>query len=133
MADYATALGARLRADATVAGLVGTRVYWTNRPQNSLLPAIRLNGVVDPRPQHLKGYHGARVTLVQADCMAATKDASMQVAEAVIAALAQPATFGGVKFGRTSVEAVRPDAGEDTPSGYVHLTSVDLLVEHRLA
>ena len=86
----------------------------------------------DPRPEHLNGYDGARQTRVQCDCFAATYGAARQLAEKVITAVAQPATAGGVVFGRVKAEGPR-DLGEDTSSGFIHRASVDLLVEHRLA
>lgn len=132
MPDFATALHGRLTAAPAVAAVVGTRVYWVNRPQNSPLPAIRLQTISDPRPEHLGGYDAARVTRVQADCFASSYGAARQLAEKVIAALAEPATFGGVKFGRIKAEGPR-DLGEDVATAYVHRASMDLLVEHRLA
>lgn len=132
MPDFATALHSRLTAAGPVATAVGTRVYWVNRPQGSALPAIRLQTISDPRPEHLQGYDAARVTRVQADCFATTYGAARQLAEKVVTALAEPATVGGVIFGHIKAEGPR-DLGEDTTSGFVHRASMDLLVEHRLA
>lgn len=132
MPDFASALHARLTADPQVAASVSMRVYWVNRPQNSDLPAIRLQTISDPRPEHLNGYDGARVVRVQADCFATTYGGARQLAEKVIAAVSAPATAGGIVFGHTKAEGPR-DLGEDTASGFVHRASVDLLVEHRLA
>lgn len=139
MPDFASALHARLTGDADVAALVDTRVYWVNRPQNSPLPAIRLQTISDPRPEHLGGYDAARVTRVQADCFAQAKadgtggyKQARALAEKVIAAVAAPATVGGVVFGHTKAEGPH-DLGEDTAAGFIHRASVDLLVEHRLA
>jgi len=130
MADFASSLYARLAADAPVSAVVGTKIYWVIVPQNAALPYIRMQTISDPRPEHLKGYDGARVTRVQADCFAATYGAGRQLAEKVITALATPASFGGVQFGRVKAEGPR-DLGEDTASGFVHRASVDLLIEHR--
>lgn len=132
MADFASALYARLTDDAPVAAVVGTRVYWVNRPQASALPAIRLQTISDVRSENLSGYDRARVTRVQADCFAMTYGAARQLAEKVIAAVAEPETAGGVQFGRGRAEGPR-DLGEDTSSGFIHRASVDLLLEHRLA
>lgn len=130
MADFATALRARLLADAEVSGTT-TRVHWGIVPQGAALPYIRLQTISDPRPQHLGGYDGARSTRVQADCFAASYGAARGLAEDVIAAVAVPATVGGVQFGRVKAEGPR-DLGEDTASGFVFRASVDLLVEHHL-
>lgn len=132
MADFASALHARLTNDFDVAALVGTRVYPVIVPQNAQMPYVRYQTISDPRPEHLGGYDGARVTRVQADCFAQTYSAGRQLAEAIIAALAEPAQVTGVRFGRIKAEGPR-DLGEDTPKGFIHRASVDLLVEHRSA
>lgn len=132
MADFATALRARLIADADVSPLVGTKIYWGIVPQSAALPYVRLQTVSDVRPQHLGGYQGARVTRVQADCFSSSYGGARAIAEEVIAAVATPVTTGGVQFGRVKAEGPR-DLGEDTAAGYVHRASLDLLVEHTLA
>lgn len=132
MADFAAALRARLIADATVAGVVGTRVHWTLVPQDSALPYIRLQTVSDLRPSDLEGYDGTRETRVQADCFATRHAAARTLAEAVIAAAIAPFTQDGVAFGRIEAEGPR-DLGDDTPQGYIHQSSLDLLIWHRLA
>lgn len=132
MADFEQALLARLVADSGVAALAGSRLYWGIIPQGKARPYVRLQVISDPRPQHLKGYFGARQTRVRADCMADKYGDARALAAAVIAALAEPATQDGVHFGRTKAEGPRTD-GEDTDSGFVHRASVDLLAEHKLA
>lgn len=131
MADFATALRARLIADADVAAIT-TRIYWGIIPQNAALPYVRLNTISDPRPEHLQGYQSSRQTRVQADCFATSYGTARALAEEIIAAVAQPATAGGVQFGRVKAEGPR-DLGEDTAAGYVFRASLDLLVEHSLA
>lgn len=127
MADFATALRGRLTGLSA-----GTRVYWSMVPQGTALPYIRMQTVSDPRPEHLQGYDTARVTRVQVDCFAATYAAARGLAESVIAAVAQPSTSGGVRFGRVKAEGPR-DLGEDTANGFIHRASMDLLIEHSLA
>lgn len=132
MADFATALRGRLIAAPAVSA-VTTKIFWGIVPQNTPLPYVRMQVVSDPRPQHLQGYDGARVTRVQADGFAMTYGEARQLSEAIIAAVAAPATFGGVQFGRTSAEGPQ-DLGEDVPGiGYVHRMSLDLLTEHKMA
>lgn len=132
MADFATALRARLLADTDVAASVGTKIHWGIVPQSTPLPYVRLNTISDPRPDDLDGYDVARETRVQADCFASTYSAARSLSERVIAAVAAPFTTGGVQFGRVKAEGPR-DLGEDTATGFVHRASVDLLVEHRMA
>jgi hypothetical protein len=132
MADLQTALIDRLLSDTAVAGLVARRGYWGVVPQGTVKPYFRLLIISDPRTQHLKGYDGSRSTRVQADCYGATYAASVGLAKAIVAAMAQPATTSLGRFGRTHAEGPR-DLGEDTTAGFVHRASVDLLVRHRLA
>jgi hypothetical protein len=127
--DFATALRARLIADADVAAAT-TRIHWGIVPQNTAFPYVRLTTISDPRPEHLQGYDTARVTRVQADCFALTYSAARGLAEDIIAAVAVPVATGGIAFGRVKAEGPR-DLGEDTANGFIHRASVDLLVEHR--
>lgn len=129
MADFLTALHARLTADGDVSALINTRAYPTIVPQNATKPYIRYQVISDDRPEHLGGYDGARVSRVQVDCFAEKFSQTRALAEAVIDAVAQPATVAGTKFGRTKAEGPR-DLGEDTSDGFVHRASLDLLVEH---
>src|SRR6478609_8114983 len=131
MADFATALRARLLADAPVAAIT-TRIYWGQVPQGTVLPYIRLNTISDPLDDHLKGYTDRQRPRVQADCFASTYAVARDLARKVIVALDQPATAGGVAFNRIKAEGPR-DLGEDVGGvGFVHRASVDLLVEHKL-
>lgn len=137
MADFASALHARLSADPAVAAVVVVggvkRIYPVVVPQNTPLPYIRYQTISDPRSEHLQGYDGARVVRVQVDCFASSYATARGLAEKIIAAVAQPATVAGVKFGRTKAEGPR-DLGEEVATGtWVHRSSLDLLVEHALA
>lgn len=124
MADFAAALRTRL------IGLAGGAIFWTKVKDGAVAPYIRLQTISDPRPQHLAGYDGARVTRVQADCFGATHKDTRALALATIAALAAPATVGGVTFGRTKAEGPR-DLGEDVAGiGFIHRASIDLFVHH---
>ena len=65
--DWQAALRARLVAAAPVTALVGSRIYWVDRPQASALPAITLQTISDDRPQHMKGFIGLNPARVQVD------------------------------------------------------------------
>lgn len=132
MTDFATALRARLVADAEVAAVCSTRIYWGIVPQTATLPYIRLTTISDPRPEHLQGYTAARVTRIQCDCFATTYAAARGLAEKVIAATVTPGVHGGVHFGRVKAQGPR-DLGEDTTAGFIHRSAIDLLAEHKLA
>lgn len=129
MPNMQTALTARLLAAAGVTAIAGTRQHWNVVPQATAYPCLRLQTISDPRPQHLGDYDGARQTRVQVDCFARSYAQARALAEAVIADMAQPATVSGVRFGRTRAEGPR-DLGEQTPEGFIHRMSVDLLIEH---
>lgn len=123
------ALRARLIANGGLSALVGSRIYWVNRPANSALPAIRLQTISDPREETLTGYRDLRETRVQCDCFALTYAESRSLAGLVVTALEPAALNNAVQFGRTSAEGPR-DLGEDTTAGYIFRASVDLLVRH---
>lgn len=128
--DFQSGVRARLLANSTVSGIVGSRVDWVTRPQKAALPAISLQTVSDPRPDHLKGVDGARATRVQCDCWAVTYASAMTLARAAIAALQPPATISGKKFGNARVDAQR-DLGENIADGsFIHRQSVDLIIWH---
>lgn len=123
--DMPGALRARAIADAGVATIAGTRVYWVQRIQGKPLPAVTLTVVSDPRPQHLKGFFALRETVVQADCLAESHKQATDLAEAVIAALVPEHSGNGIVFNRALVDAVR-DLGEQTETHFIYRTSVDL-------
>lgn len=129
MADFAAAFVTRLLADPGVQAAVGDRLFWLAVPQNTQFPYVRLQVISDPRTGHLRGPDGARVSLVQADCMAASYGEQRRASDALIAAAGPPATVSGVRFGRTLTSGPT-DEGEDTSRGYVFRGRIELMVEH---
>ena len=128
MADLQTAIRSRI-----VAALDHPRVYWTLVPQGAERPYVRMQTISDLRPEHLAGYDGARTTRVQVDVFADKYSEARAASETIIAAVAEPETVDGIKFGRTKAEGPR-DLGEDVEGvGYVHRASLDLLAEQSLA
>jgi hypothetical protein len=81
------ALRSRLLADATIAGLVGTRVDWGLRPQAKSLPAITLDLPGSPRDYHMGGAQNTQITRVQIDAWGTTPKQVKDIADAVIAEL----------------------------------------------
>jgi len=126
MPDFQAGVRSRLIAAATSAG---SRIYWVERPQLSALPAVTLQTISDPRPQHLKGLDGARPTRVQVDCWAATYAVALALARACIGALQPPTILAGKKFGQATIEGQR-DLGEDQNGTLIHRQSVDLIIWH---
>lgn len=123
MADMEAALLARIKADATVAGLVGTRVTWVDRPQTTALPAITLQTIVAPRAQHMGGMQDTQQATVQADVWAKSYGSARAIREALIAAVSPATEHGGVAFDR-AFSASR-DGGEDVSGTFVHRHKID--------
>lgn len=126
--DMQQALLARLvTADAAVADLAADRVYWVQRPQSSALPAVTLQVISDPRPQHLEGFDDLRETRVQVDAWAATYGEVQALSEAAIAALVPERTSNGIIFNRAIVDSVR-DLSEPTETLFIYRKQIDLLI-----
>ncbi|SMF70523.1 tail completion protein gp17 [Allosphingosinicella indica] len=121
------ALRARLRADSGVAAIAGMRVDWGLRPQWAKLPAVTLTMVAGGRDRLLGGAPDLAAQTVQADCWAQTYAEADALGEAVIAAIAVPATQGGIRFGNASVSGDR-DLPEVVSDGVLHRRSIDLIV-----
>ena len=119
------ALRSRLLADATVAGLVGTRVDCGLRPQGKPLPAITLTLVSSPRGYRMDGAQETQQHRVQIDCWGATYKSSDDVRNAVVACLeAASGAFQASFLIRNS------DMPERTETGEMHRASLDFKVTH---
>jgi hypothetical protein len=119
------ALRSRLLADATIAGLVGTRVDWGLRPQGKPLPAIRLTKIPTPRAYHMGGAQNTQQFRVQADCYGATYKASHDLRAAVIACLEAAES----PFQASFVDGDF-DNPERTETGEVHCAVLEFKVTH---
>lgn len=121
-------LVARLRANATIAGMVGTRIYWEERPQGSGLPAILLTGVGGERRQHMDGPMATQSLRTQFDCMAPTKAQAVTLRQAVTALIEAPGTAGTTDFqgGFTTVLPGRSDI--NTVDGTVRTERTDATI-----
>jgi hypothetical protein len=90
-------LRTRLLADATISGLVGTRVDWDARPQGKSLPAITI-AKTENHDQHMGGPQVTRGPIIQVDCWASKPIDAHTLGEAVIAALQPQADVGSTRF-----------------------------------
>jgi len=124
-----TALRARLKNDAGVSALAGSRIDWSMRPQGTSSPCVVLTTIFDERDQHFQGFASYRSTRVQIDCYAATKAVAVALREAVIAAVVPEATSSGVTFLRAFINTVL-DRGEQTETGFIHRELIDLNCWH---
>lgn len=128
------ALRARLKADATVTGIAGTRIDWTTRPQKRpagepAFPVVLLTTIFDDRTQHMGGFDDFRETRVQIDCLAETRAEVIALREAVITAIAPAATQSGVTFLRAQQFSV-VDRGANTDTGFIHRDMIEASIWH---
>jgi len=131
-----TQLRTLLLNDATISGLVSTRVDWGVRPQGRALPAITLILVSDGRDQRLDGLQTTQGPLVQIDCWA---DGSSDpvgayatistLREAVVSLLATPVVQSGTRFlGAQNIYT--QDLPEKTDVGFVQRAMIRANVWH---
>lgn len=102
------ALERRLLDTRAIADRVGARVGWSRRLEG--LPAITMQVIADPRPQHLKGFQRTRATQVQLDVWAASEDQAEEIRELCIEHLTPAALIDGIKFQRAMIDNVRSGA-----------------------
>ncbi|HEX9904629.1 MAG TPA: DUF3168 domain-containing protein [Propylenella sp.] len=106
MALLYDALYALLTADATVSGIVGTRVHPVLRAQDGDLPALVMTRVGGEHAVRHEGAASFARTRVQIDSLAATATAAQDLADAVRQALDYArGTYGGFRIDRAQVAA----------------------------
>jgi hypothetical protein len=128
--DFQGALRARLLAAPSVTAVVAQRVAWVERPQGGALPAITLQVISDPRPQHFTGFQDLRATRVQVDVWGDDYGDVTSGAEAAIAALGPAATSNGISFDRSFVDDIG-DLGEQTETAFIFRKRIDFIVHHQ--
>ena len=84
MTDLAENLFPFLAADATLAALVGNRIYPLVRPQNAALPAITYQRISAPRTASHSGDSGLTNPRYQFNCWASTYREARQIAERLV-------------------------------------------------
>lgn len=120
-----------LLAATGLTGLVGTRIWWTERPQKDrALPAIVLHRITGIRSYSFQGASGLVQSRVQFDCLADTPDDAMAVRDAVVVLLS------GAHFADTGTEAQgcfledeRHDFEKEGAERF-HRVSLDFLIWH---
>lgn len=125
--DMESALMARLLAAAPVTALTGQRIYWDMRPQNSVLPDITLQFIVDSREQHMGGFQGLRSGLVQADVRATTFAQKKLLKDVLIVALEPAHTGNGIKFNRATRIVSRP-LNEWAETRFIYRDAIDFFL-----
>jgi hypothetical protein len=126
--DMEGALRARALAGATGA-VVGSRVYWDERPQGGVLPDVTMWIVSDIRAQHMKGFQGLQPTRVQVDVRAASFAQKKALKEAVIADLTPAHTGNGIRFDRATGVLART-LNERTGTQFIYRDGVEFVFHH---
>ena len=124
MSSFEAALIGRLLADSGVAALVGNRITWVQRPQETALPAITLQTITAPLGQTMDGIQETQQATVQVDCWATRHASGAALRDAVIAALIPAAEFDGVKFQRAFIPS-RREGGEQGSNGFIYRQRID--------
>lgn len=133
---FESALLARLLGDEPISSATGGRVEFGRT--FTALPAVSLQIIADPRPQHLKGFHSTRATDVQIDIWAKTVETGAPLREQIITLLVASAESEGVQFQRAMITNVRAGAEQQQSGpvpvqrvrGELHRTSIDITFTH---
>ena len=83
MADIVTEIRTHLLADATIAGLVGTRIEADGLSQDRDMPAIALWIISETPHEHLDGIVDTAQARFQVDCYAKTRGEASELGAAV--------------------------------------------------
>lgn len=128
--DVQGALRARLLAAVPVTALVGQRVYWVQRPQESGLPAITLETATGDRPRTYEGLQATRSPRIQMNVWAVDYSSAQQIVDAAIAALAPiRTTSNGVYFDQIDFESEGDSLERLGTTDIIH-KRIDLIVWH---
>jgi hypothetical protein len=131
---FEESLTVRVGEEASLAAMLTENGGWAARLD--AFPGIKFQIVVDPRPQHMKGFRRVRQTTVQADVYATTRTEAASVRDRLIALLVPVARVGDVKFQRGMISAVR--GGQDPEQsgerqryrGEIARESIDFIFTH---
>ena len=107
----------RLSTDATVSGLVGTRIYPVLAPEGVALPYITYQRIAVDHVESVAGSSGLANALVQVDCWAASYAGANALGEAV--RLRMQGFRGTV--GSQDIQAVLLSSDRDAPEDPVRI------------
>ena len=129
----AKAMRARLVSDATITGLVGTRVYPGKAPQDVTLPYVVYSRVSTTRTPTLNGPTNVPETRIQLDVIANSQASAEQVATALRNRLDG---FTGVSASVTVLSSVVEDEQDlseaiDGSDSLYYRVVMDVLIQHR--
>lgn len=83
MPDITASIRTLTLADATVSGLVATRMYSDVLPQSATMPAITYSMITETPYEHLAGIVSVSQATIQVDCFGATRSSANALADAV--------------------------------------------------
>lgn len=127
-----TAIRARLVADATVSGLIGTRAYALVLPQETAYPAITYNRVSGVRVHDLDGPAGRGTPRISVNSWAETYLEAKALAAAVRVCLdGFRGTVGGVEINNISIENEIDLFEEDAGLSGTYRIMQDYFISHR--
>lgn len=78
-----SAMRAKLLADATIAGLVSTRIYGSYAPEGAALPYVTLQQIGGDSEHSLTGETRLASAIYQTNAWAATVDSALAIADAI--------------------------------------------------
>lgn len=128
--DLGEALIARLQAASAVTNIVGTKIYWVQRPQGTTLPAVVLRMAGGLEVENLENddadYSETNVTV---DCFGRSNLEAKNLARAVRNALKPGGTQGSFSFDESTIS--RPiDLGEADVEGWKYRATLDCVIRH---
>ena len=133
MADWGSAVVARLEADQPFVDRVGSSIDWTVSPEGTPSPRVVLTTISDPRPDHFDGEEGFRQTRLQLDVYstlsAGEASAVAEMAIGILKPEAEPLEPDGIRFDLAGVEGP-VDSGEQKDTLYEYRSRVDFLLWH---
>ena len=113
---------ARLRSDTGVQAVVGVdgngrrKIYWDEAPQGVARPFVTLFDPSEVRDQTMTGWHLPEARL-QIDVWADSKDETITIMEAAVAALMPGGSFSGQTFQRAMVSIAPHGVGGERDGG----------------
>lgn len=115
-----------LADDATLVGLVSTRIYPSTYPQDVTEPCVRYQKITGAIGLHMQGSDGFSEDLMQVDVRALTKASADAVRAAIIAALhAYAGTEGTTRFQLIALSSDRGVRFESTGPKTYYTASLD--------
>lgn len=132
--ELGAAVIARLEAVTAVTDLVGTRIYWVERPQGDPLPAVVMEVISSVPDQLLEGEGDFIVSRVQIAGLSRLRSEAHRIAAAASAALLDEATAGSgadtMDFEPADRTLPRDSGGESDGKGFVHRAISDVILRH---